>query len=556
MPFRPLQSFRASAAALAALAVLGLSALLAPATVRAQNQSTCTAWLATDPVPAGIPAVTGSGVTQRASLVASGGKLVAISNRYYAVYIPTAFYTATTPVVVMNLHGTAGYPEAEWNDWHSTMGAYGHAFIALYWVGSNTVSDSQAYSDLKQILQEVGANCPIAGARKALMGFSVGSALSFAVMVRDTAGAKIFSRHVAISGAAWSPLDTGISIMHPTVESARPNANSVHGVKSWLYCGVMDTDHTWSMCNEMPLALAFVNEHGGSATLYQDPTGTHHSLPTSAAGYAQMYAFLSSSESAPNYTSLWWIPTESGWGLNVNHQGDIVFATLFTYDSAGRALWLYLPAGSRQSDGVTFSGRLYRATGPAFNAQPFTPITAANLTDVGTMSISFSGANAGTLTYSVNGASVAKGVQRYVFGARAADCVPGTGSRAGLANYQDLWWNPAESGWGLNVTHQDNTMFATLFTYGSDGRDLWLFMPAGQRQADGSYTGDLDQATGPAFNAQPFTPISAANVTKVGTMTLRFSSGTSGTLSYTVNGAAVTKAIQRYEFSSPVPSCS
>src|SRR3954469_24052414 len=40
--------------------------------------------------------------------------------------------------------------------------------------------------------------------------------------------------------------------------------------------------------------------------------------------------------------------------------------------------------------------------------------------------------------------------------------------------YQGLWWNPAESGWGLNTTHQGNILFATLFVYAGDGQPLWL----------------------------------------------------------------------------------
>ena len=39
-------------------------------------------------------------------------------------------------------------------------------------------------------------------------------------------------------------------------------------------------------------------------------------------------------------------------------------------------------------------------------------------------------------------------------------------------------------------------------------------------------------------------------------MTLRFSNGENGTLSYTVNGASVTKQIIRQVFSTPVPICS
>ncbi|HYC35007.1 MAG TPA: choice-of-anchor J domain-containing protein [Usitatibacter sp.] len=254
-----------------------------------------------------------------------------------------------------------------------------------------------------------------------------------------------------------------------------------------------------------------------------------------------------------NYTALWWNPAESGWGVNVNHQGDIVFATLFTYDTTGAPMWLVMSGGVRQGSSDVFTGDLYRTTGPAFNSVPFPPINSGNLTRVGTMSLGFSGANAGSLTYSVNGLSVLKTIQRQVFGAAAATCVGSTASRQGASNYQDLWWNSAESGWGINLTHQGNTIFATLFTYGLDGQGLWLVMSGGVRQSDGSYFGELYRTSGPAFNAQPWTGI---GVTQVGTMRLRFASGETGTLEYTVNGAAVSKLISRQVFSSSPPLCS
>jgi hypothetical protein len=259
-----------------------------------------------------------------------------------------------------------------------------------------------------------------------------------------------------------------------------------------------------------------------------------------------------------NYQGLWWnapAGSESGWGINFAHQGDVLFATLFTYDEAGTPMWLVMSRGDRQADGATYSGTLYRTTGPAFNASPFTPITSANLAAVGTMSVTSSSADAAVLNYTVNGTSVRKNIQRQVYGSKAANCVPGTGSRASLVNYQDLWWKADESGWGVNITHQDDTIFATLFTYDSGGKGLWLVMSAGIKQADGSYLGDLYRTTGPAFNAQPFAPITAANLAKVGTMQLRFTDGQSGMLTYTVNGTNVTKAITRQVFSSPVPSC-
>ena len=257
----------------------------------------------------------------------------------------------------------------------------------------------------------------------------------------------------------------------------------------------------------------------------------------------------------PYVTSLWWNPSESGWGVNLNHQGTTLFATLFTYDSNRAPLWLVMPAGAMQPDGLTFTGALYRTTGPAFNANPFTPIGAANITQVGSMTIKLDEADAATLTYTMNGLSVEKNIQRQVYGSRSAVCLPTPDPRTTSTQYQDLWWNASESGWGLNVTHQDNTLFATLFTYDPGGRDLWLVMSAGARQADGSYFGDLYRTTGSPFNTQPFPPIGASDVTAVGNMRLRFADGNNGTLTYTYNGATVTKSVTRQVFSAPLSAC-
>jgi len=36
-------------------------------------------------------------------------------------------------------------------------------------------------------------------------------------------------------------------------------------------------------------------------------------------------------------------------------------------------------------------------------------------------------------------------------------------------DYTDLWYLPAESGWGVNVVQQNDIVFATFFVYGPDG---------------------------------------------------------------------------------------
>jgi hypothetical protein len=251
----------------------------------------------------------------------------------------------------------------------------------------------------------------------------------------------------------------------------------------------------------------------------------------------------------PNFTALWWNPGEPGWGINVNHQSNTLFATLFSYTASGAPMWWVASGLTRQLDG-SYAGPLYRATGPAFNRVPWRSSEVV-VSEVGTMALRFSDNMHGSLTYIVNGVAVTKSIERQIF-STPTTCTHGTGSRVGLTNYQDLWWNPQESGWGMNLTHQGSIAFATLFTYDANGTAQWLVASALMRQEDGSYTGELYSTHGAAFNAIPWTP---ATVIRVGSMTLRFINGEAATLSYTVNGAPVTKTIQRQVFGSTTPWC-
>ena len=79
---------------------------------------------------------------------------------------------------------------------------------------------------------------------------------------------------------------------------------------------------------------------------------------------------------ATNYQDLWWASpagSESGWGVNFTQQGDIIFATWFTYDVDGTPLWLSATA-QKFAPGV-YTGTLYRTIGPAFDAVQTKPVT-------------------------------------------------------------------------------------------------------------------------------------------------------------------------------------
>ncbi len=248
-----------------------------------------------------------------------------------------------------------------------------------------------------------------------------------------------------------------------------------------------------------------------------------------------------------NYTDLWWNDTESGWGINFNHQGDILFGTLFTYDRDGRPLWLAMSNGARQADG-SYQGELYRTTGPAFNAVPF---TGAASIPVGTMRVAFPTLDTGTLTYTYEGTEVVKAIKRQAF-STPPSCSWSGFDRSYATNYQDLWWKADESGWGVNIAHQGDKIFATLFTYGADGRPAWYAMTDSNRQLSGGITGVLYKFAGPAFDARPWRPVTPE---AVGTMTFNFASGNQATLTYTINGVQVVKPIVRQVFSTPKTLC-
>jgi hypothetical protein len=267
---------------------------------------------------------------------------------------------------------------------------------------------------------------------------------------------------------------------------------------------------------------------------------------------------------AANYQGLWYAApaeSESGWGINFAHQGDAVFASWFTYDLAGKGWWLVMSANKTAPN--VYAGMLLQVTGPAFDAVPFPPVGSpggATATTVGSGSLTFTDANNGTFAYTVNGISQTKAITRQQFGA-VPTCTFGAQTNLALAsNYQDLWWAaPAgsESGWGINLTHQGDSIFATWFTYDHDHTPMWLVVTAA-KTGPGIYAGTLLRTTGPPFNAVPFPPVGApggVTGTNVGTAMFTFTNGNNASFAYTVNGVSQTKAITREVFQPPGTTC-
>ena len=116
---------------------------------------------------------------------------------------------------------------------------------------------------------------------------------------------------------------------------------------------------------------------------------------------------------------------------------------------------------------------------------------------------------------------------------------------AAAIDFTDIWYTPAEPGWGVNLVQSDTFMFATFFVFGQGGTPTWY---TGQLNRDGAgkWSGALYASTGTYFAAPWVT--SGSSTTAAGTVSFEPASGsaTAGTLVYTVNGVGtVTKSIQR-----------
>jgi hypothetical protein len=289
----------------------------------------------------------------------------------------------------------------------------------------------------------------------------------------------------------------------------------------------------------------------GAQSLYRDGATRINSPRNFAGQTATLGAAV-----ALNFQALWWrapAESESGWGLNITHQGDTLFATWFTYDLDGSGMWL-VASDARKIGENAYSGTLYRTTGPAFDSAVFNG--QIGVTPVGMASFTFTDANNGTFSYAVGSVMQSKAITRQIYSSPVATCVAG-GTAGPTPSYQDLWWrSPAgsESGWGVNITHQGDILFATWFTYAAGGRGMWLVMSNGMRTAAGTYTGALYRTTGPAFSVAQWN-VSEVKVTPVGTATFTFADGANGTFAYTLDGVSQTKAITRQVYSTPATVC-
>jgi len=114
-----------------------------------------------------------------------------------------------------------------------------------------------------------------------------------------------------------------------------------------------------------------------------------------------------------DYSDQWWALNESGWGLSVHQQADVIFVSLLVYGTDGKPTWFTAAAtlqpGSDPGHAV-FTGDLYLTNGSYFPTQ-WNP-AALTYRKVGALAFVGAGPDNATLTYSVDGTQVSKSMIR------------------------------------------------------------------------------------------------------------------------------------------------
>lgn len=120
-----------------------------------------------------------------------------------------------------------------------------------------------------------------------------------------------------------------------------------------------------------------------------------------------------------------------------------------------------------------------------------------------------------------------------------------------LPTHSDLWWNPDESGWGINlIEHPSGRIFATLFMYlpngGPVGPARWFPVPGGTWSGSSVFTGPIYLTSGPQVGAT-FDP-SRVTRTPEGTVTITFLSKDTAQLVLVSGSRTITKSLRRQPF--------
>lgn len=113
-----------------------------------------------------------------------------------------------------------------------------------------------------------------------------------------------------------------------------------------------------------------------------------------------------------DYTDLWYnapAESQSGWGVNIIQQNEVLFVTLFIYDQANQPHW-YVASNVNATSQTTFSGQLFNIANGTYFGAPWVGISGVQT--VGNIAFTFNSPTTGSMTYTINNVQVTKNIVR------------------------------------------------------------------------------------------------------------------------------------------------
>ena len=116
------------------------------------------------------------------------------------------------------------------------------------------------------------------------------------------------------------------------------------------------------------------------------------------------------------------------------------------------------------------------------------------------------------------------------------------------SSYQDWWWNPAQSGMGINIGQSNNVLVVTWYHFDGEGKAAYLML-SGPLEGN-RLSGILYRTTGPAPG--PGYDRTSVHSTEAGTATIEFHSPGNATLTYQYDEKSGSITLQRFLYAPPL----
>ena len=174
---------------------------------------------------------------------------------------------------------------------------------------------------------------------------------------------------------------------------------------------------------------------------------------------------------SPFRQGMWWDPTRSGHGFEIlANASDDIFVVWYTYDTASRPVW-YTAQGKRRDVGTPWSLYKHRWVGGRAEASA-----------VGSLRITIDHFEKVTAAWQLDAGQGSWTLEPFV--------------ESGMINEVDLtglWYDPANSGWGMTLVDQGEVFGAVIYAYDPAGAPTWV---AGFGRGNGTRI-DLLRSEGP-----------------------------------------------------------